>query len=310
MFAGSPAFAAHVLAKLIGTPFKPTAVFTQPDRPTGRGRKLTANPVKSMAQAAGLPVEQPTSLKAPESVELLAQYTPEVLIVVAYGLILPQHILDVPPKGCINVHASLLPRWRGAAPIEHAMLAGDQETGVSIMQMEAGLDTGPVYLKRSIPIRDNDSIAFVTDAVCTLGAAALLNVLQDLAAGKPCNPAPQTNEGSSYAPKLTSVDRILDWSLAALDHTRRINALASRMPVRCRLEDRGIQLLTAQAIQSDAPQVQPGTIIAHREHGFDVQCATDILRISELKIEGKAKMDAGAAIHGYPDLFRTGNQLQ
>src|SRR5690606_19517166 len=198
VFAGTPEFAVPALEALVAAGHSVTAVYTQPDRPAGRGRRLAASPVKQAADRLGLGVEQPASLRDPAAIAQLARHAPEAMVVVAYGLILPPDVLSIPPRGCLNIHASLLPRWRGAAPIQRAILAGDTHTGVSIMQMDEGLDTGPVLLERSTPIGERESAASLHDRLAALGAEAIVAALAQLEADA-LTARPQPATGATYA---------------------------------------------------------------------------------------------------------------
>lgn len=319
VFAGSPEFAANILKALAHSAYAPVAVYTQPDRAQGRGRKVKPNAVKKLAEELGMQVLQPESLRTEEAVQSLADLQPDVLIVAAYGLILPPEVLALPTYGCLNVHASLLPRWRGAAPIERAMMAGDAETGVCIMQMEAGLDTGPVYVSTHIPLGPDITALQLEEALATQGAADLLAVLDQFNAahrGKGASPTatPQNDEHATYAHKLTAADRTIDWDRPAAVLTRQINALAARLPVRVAINDCGVQLLGARCIEQNhlgEDQVAAGTIVDTARTGIVVQCAVDLLQISLLKVErGKGSMlDPAAAINGFKDLFHVGARL-
>lgn len=319
VFAGSPQFAATILANLANSKFAPCAVFTQPDRPKGRGRKVIANPVKKLAQSLALPVEQPVSLRNEDAVASLAKYQPDVLVVAAYGLILPEAILKLPRFGCINVHASLLPRWRGAAPIERAIMAGDKETGVCIMQMERGLDTGPVHAEARTPITEKTSAAKLEETLAELGSTELIRVLKSFKQSQadPSQvppPTPQDDNLATYAEKLTSADRKLDWHMPADHLARQVIAMADRMPVRVSINECGVQLLTAQWVQQsllNEEQMAPGTIIDISKEGVLVQCATDLLQISSVKVErGKGSvLDPVSLLNGYSDLFYPGARI-
>ena len=319
VFAGSPEFAATILASLADSRFAPIAVYTQPDRAQGRGRKVKPNAVKRLAGELKLPVLQPSTLRSAHAVEALAALQPDVLIVAAYGLILPPEILAIPTYGCINVHASLLPRWRGAAPIERAIMAGDAETGVCIMKMEAGLDTGPVYVSTHTPIVPSKSAIQLEEELAEQGAKdliAVLGAINKAHRGKRDWPVPTTQDESkaTYADKLTSLDRTINWAKPATEIARQINALAGRLPVRLVINDCGVQLLAAQAIEQTYPaddQLAAGTLIDGSKTGLLVQCATDILQITSLKVErGKGKaLDPAAALNGFSDLFHPGARL-
>ncbi|XOV83837.1 MAG: methionyl-tRNA formyltransferase [bacterium] len=316
VFAGSPEFAARILQRLINSPFKPRAVFTQPDRPTGRGRKVQANAVKKLAQSADIKLLQPASLRAKEAQQQLAELQADVLIVAAYGLILPPEVLGIPRLGCLNVHASLLPRWRGAAPIERALIAGDEQTGVCIMQMEAGLDTGPVYAQTRVPVGDETTASELTDQLADQGAELLIEVLADFATAEADKrtlptPIPQDETLATYAHKLQAADRNIDWQDCAKSIADRIRGLAGRMPVRCLLGDTHVQILAAKPIEqplTDSEATPPGTLVDVSKSGIVVQCATDLLQISQIKVErGKGSvLDPAAAINGYRDLFFPG----
>ena len=314
-FAGSPEFAAIILKEIAASPFRPCAVFTQPDRPQGRGRRLQANPVKRLANDLGLPVHQPETLKKKDAQAALSQYELDVLIVAAYGLILPQAVLDIPRYGCLNVHASLLPRWRGAAPIERAIMAGDETTGICIMQMEAGLDTGPVLARKSLPIVSPVDMSTLERSLAEAGASTLLEQLAELAEhGRLPDATPQDDAHATYADKITSADREIEWSQPAADLARRIQALAERLPVRVEINNCGVQLLGAQekeqgVIPDEAPL--PGTIVDVSKKGIVVQCATNLLQITSVRVErGKGtRLDAAAALNGFSDLFHTGAHL-
>ena len=325
VFAGSPQFAANVLDALITSEFCPSAVYTQPDRAQGRGRKVTANPVKQLAVLHDLPVMQPENFKDADDVQALAEFKPDILIVVAYGLILPKRVLNTPNLACLNVHASLLPRWRGAAPIERAYMAGDAETGVCIMEMEAGLDTGPVYRSATTPITDTTTIDALEDDICNLGIAQLLATIADFNSMAPDLPprTPQEEEGATYAHKLTAADRDIDWSHSAHMLARQINALANRMPVRVVLgelseegeaSNKRVQLIHATAMAANTytkpANPQPGSIVQADKSGIYVDTAEGVLRIDLLKFEGKAKaVDAAAALNGHAKALTVGNSL-
>lgn len=320
VFAGSPVFAATILDRLVNSKYAPVAVLTQPDRPKGRGRRTQANAVKNFATKADIKVHQPPNLRDPAAVELLAQYQPDLLIVAAYGLILPPTVLRIPKFGCINVHASLLPRWRGAAPVERAIMAGDPQTGVCIMEMAEGLDTGPVYAQQEIPLTDQSNAHEVENQLAELGAELLLRTVKKFAkAARDDNlalptPLAQNNELATYAEKLTPRDRHIDWQKSATAIARQINALAQRMPVRTIIGDCGVQLLAARCIEQTLrpdPNIAPGTLLDASKSGLAVQCATDMLQITSIKVErGKGKaMDAAAAINGFKQLFVVGKRF-
>lgn len=306
-FAGSPEFAKNILQRLQDSPFAPAVVLTQPDRPKGRGRKLQANPVKTLAQEANIPVLQPINFKAQESLAALAEFNPDVLIVAAYGLILPPSVLALPKFGCINVHASLLPRWRGAAPIERAIMAGDTATGVGIMQMEKGLDTGPIFAERELTISAQTSVLQLEQQLAVSGAELLINVLGHL----PMNAQPQNEEGVTYASKLTAEDRRVHWHSSAIDIERQIRALADRMPVTTKLPEVEVQFLAASVLDEPPTTAAPGTLLIARKGRLIVQCGTGQIQIDRLRInKGKGlPMDTAAAINGFQRFLPEGAQF-
>ena len=315
-FAGSPEFARKILQNLLDSPFAPTVVLTQPDRPKGRGRKLQANPVKSLAQETNIAVLQPVNFKSQESLDALAAFNPDVLIVAAYGLILPTSVLALPKYGCINVHASLLPRWRGAAPIERAIMAGDAATGVGIMQMEKGLDTGPIFAQRQLPIFPQTSVVQLEQQLAASGAELLIDVLGKL----PMEVNLQSEEGVTYASKLSAEDRQVSWQSSAIDIERQIRALADRMPVTAKLPEVEVQFLEAsglnetsthQLLSSTSTPTAPGTLLMARKGRLIIQCGSGQLQIQRLRInKGKGlPMDTAAAINGFQRFLPEGTQF-
>ncbi|HET7370325.1 MAG TPA: methionyl-tRNA formyltransferase [Gammaproteobacteria bacterium] len=297
VFAGTPAFAVPALDALLDSPHSVVAAYTQPDRPAGRGRRLTASPVKQRALDAGVPVHQPLTLKDNAEHQALQALAPDLMVVVAYGLILPRAILALPPLGCINIHASLLPRWRGAAPIHRAILAGDRETGVSIMQMNAGLDTGPVLARATTPIASDDTAETLHDRLAALGAEALLPALDALAAGA-AEPEPQPAEGVTYAVKLQKTEARLDWQQPAVVLDCQVRALQP-WPVADTLLD-GAQLRVWQAEpMPDAPvDAPPATVVAAGRDGIDVATGAGLLRIRAVQRAGGKRTDAAAFARG------------
>ena len=281
-------------------------VLTQPDRPKGRGRTLQASAVKEFAESQQLPLFQPERLLDPESIAPIKDLSLDVLIVAAYGLILPPAVLQLPRFGCINVHASLLPRWRGAAPIERAIMAGDQHTGVCIMQMDEGLDTGPVLSSKGIAITAEDTAITLEQSLAEQGAQLLISTLREL----PVDPQPQPTTGANYAPKLTASDRTIDWSRSAAELHLQVRALSDRMPVRCEVNGVVMQILqTANLPQEDSKRAAaPGTITACTKSGITVQCGAGELVITRLKLnKGKGlAMHAADALNGYGEILHTG----
>ncbi len=292
IFAGTPEFAVPSLEAVTSSGHDIAAVYTQPDRPAGRGRKLTASPVKQAALAHGLTVFQPPTLRDAAAVEALGSHDADLMVVVAYGLLLPQTVLDAPRLGCVNVHASLLPRWRGAAPIQRAILAGDRETGVTIMRMEAGLDTGPMYLKRAIPIAGNDTGGSLHDKLSVLGAEALLEALPGIADGS-LLPRSQDASQSTYAGKLTKEEAPIDWRRPAVEIERMIRAFDPWPVAQTRLGDVTLRLWGAELAALDASGAAPGSILAADRGGILVATADGALRITRLQPPGKRPMAAG-----------------
>ncbi len=291
VFAGTPEFAVPSLEALTSSGHDVAAVYTQPDRPAGRGRKLTASPVKQAALAHGFTVFQPPTLRDSAAVDALGAHNPDLMVVVAYGLLLPQPVLDAPRLGCVNVHASLLPRWRGAAPIQRAILTGDRETGVTIMRMEAGLDTGPMYLKRLIPIAGNDTGGSLHDKLAVLGAEALLAALPGIAEGS-LSPQPQDASLSTYAGKLNKEEALIDWHRPAVEIERMIRAFDPWPVAQTRLGDVTLRLWGAELATPETSEAAPGSIIAADRGGILVATAEGALRITRLQPPGKRPMAA------------------
>jgi len=291
-FAGTPQFALPALRALLGSPHKVVGVLTQPDRPAGRGQQLRASPVKLLALDAGLPLAQPSTLKTPESRVDLAGWVPDLLVVVAYGLILPPAVLALPRLGCLNIHGSLLPRWRGAAPIQRAILAGDVETGVTIMQLDAGLDTGPTLLERRRPIGTHDTAGDLHDALAELGAAALLEAIDGLAAGT--LKARAQPDGANYAAKIDKAEARLDWSASAVELDRKIRAFNPWPVAETRFAGEPLRVLRASVADgtgSDAATT-PGTLLGIADDGLRVACGTGVLAVRELQRAGKRPVSA------------------
>lgn len=290
IFAGTPDFSVPTLRALIDSPAQVVAVYTQPDRPAGRGRRLTASPVKETAIAHGLPTYQPSTLKDAPSTTTLAALGADLMVVVAYGLLLPTAILTAPRLGCVNVHASLLPRWRGAAPIQRALLAGDSETGITIMAMEAGLDTGPMYLTRSLPIAHDETGGSLHDRLARLGAEALLAALPGIIAGT-LTPQPQDDSLATYAKKLSKDEARIDWRHPARAIERQIRAFDPWPVAETRLGGTTLRIWAGQA--SETPSVAPpGTIIATSKGGIEVATGDGCLRITRVQPAGKRPMAA------------------
>ncbi|PLR30955.1 methionyl-tRNA formyltransferase [Chimaeribacter californicus] len=306
IFAGTPDFAARHLDALLTSHHDVVGVFTQPDRPAGRGNKLTASPVKLLAESHQIPVFQPKSLRPAESQELIRALDADIMIVVAYGLILPQTVLDMPKLGCINVHGSLLPRWRGAAPIQRALWAGDKQTGVTIMQMDAGLDTGDMLTKLSCDIQPDDTSATLYDKLATLGPRGMLNTLADLEAGL-AEPEKQDEALVTYADKLSKEEALLDWQLPAEQLERCIRAFNPWPVSYFMVEGQLVKVWQADVLpgKGDAP----GTIVAADKQGIQVAAAEGILNITQLQPAGKKTMSAQDLLNSRRDWFIVGKKL-
>ena len=307
IFAGTPDFAAQHLRALLDADLTVAAVYTQPDRPAGRGNKLTPSPVKMVATEHQLPVMQPSSLRSPEAQAELAAFDADLMIVVAYGLLLPRAVLETPRLGCINVHGSLLPRWRGAAPIQRAIWAGDQETGITIMQMDEGLDTGPMLMKTTCAIEPTDTSASMYAKLAALGPTALLDTIQALAAGT-LSPEPQDSAEANYAQKLSKEEARLDWQQSAVQLERSIRAFNPWPVSYFSVAEQTIKVWEASVLaeQHAAP---PGTLLRAGKEGIDVATADGVLRLLTLQPAGKKPMQAHELLNSRRDWFLIGSQL-
>jgi methionyl-tRNA formyltransferase len=301
-FAGTPDFAVPALERLAGS-HRICAVFTQPDRPAGRGRAVHLSPVKRRALEQGLPVQQPTSFKSPEVIALLGSLELDALIVVAYGQILPAAVLTVPKLGCINIHASLLPRWRGAAPIQRALLAGDLNTGITIMRMEAGLDTGPMLAARSIDIGARDTAKTLHDALAILGAELIVETLDALREGRSREIA-QPADGVTYAEKISKREALIRWSQDSLSIWRQIRAFNPWPVAETRFMGEQLRIWEAEPLESkrqsagSASKGAPGLVLAASPDGIDVACGQGALRITKLQLAGRKPLPAAEFLKG------------
>ena len=289
IFMGTPEFSVSALDALINAGHEIACVYTQPPRPAGRGKKDRPTPVHQRADELGLPVRHPVSLKTPEVLAEFAAINADLAVVVAYGLILPHPILDAPIKGCLNIHASLLPRWRGAAPIHRAIMAGDAKTGISIMQMEAGLDTGPVLLMREIEIGTEETTAILHDRLAELGGRAIVNTLALL---DTLTPTPQPTDGITYAEKINKTEARIDWTRPAAEIDRKIRGLSPFPGVWCKVGDERLKLL--QSRQTDGTG-QPGQVI---DCPLTIACGSGAVEILRAQRAGKGPMDTADLIRG------------
>jgi len=307
IFAGTPDFAARHLDALLSSEHEIVGVFTQPDRPAGRGKKLMPSPVKVLAEEKGLPVFQPASLRQQENQQLVAGLSADVMVVVAYGLILPKAVLDMPRLGCINVHGSLLPRWRGAAPIQRALWAGDAQTGVTIMQMDVGLDTGDMLYKLACPVTSADTSATLYDKLAALGPQGLIETLQQLAQGT-AQPQVQDEALVTYAEKLSKDEARMDWSLSAKQLERCIRAFNPWPMSWFVIDEQPVKVWKASVLPSST-QAEAGTIVDASKSGIQVATADGILNLESLQPAGKKAMSAQDLLNSRREWFVPGNRL-
>jgi methionyl-tRNA formyltransferase len=290
IFAGTPEFSVPALEALLASRHRVLAVYTQPDRPAGRGQQVTMSAVKQCALGHQLAVEQPQTLKDPAAVERLAQWSADMMIVVAYGLLLPKAVLETPRLGCVNIHASLLPRWRGAAPIQRAIQAGDKESGVTIMQMDVGLDTGPMLLERVTPLDPRETAASLHDRLAALGAAAIIEAIDAIAAGV-ASPREQPKEGATYAAKIRKEEALIDWSRAAVDIDRQVRAFNPWPIAETRLNGQQLRVWEAVAL-ANRSSAAPGTVISTSTAGIEVATGAGTLQLTRVQAAGRKAMPA------------------
>ncbi|MCL6619070.1 MAG: methionyl-tRNA formyltransferase [Thermomonas hydrothermalis] len=300
VFAGTPEFAVPSL-RAAAAKDEVVAVLTQPDRPAGRGRAPTPSAVKQEALRLGLPVQQPERLRDPQVQAWLRALAPDLMVVVAYGLLLPQAVLDIPVYGCWNVHASLLPRWRGAAPIQRAIEAGDRETGVCLMQMEKGLDTGPVLLSQAIPIGPDETAGELHNRLAELGARVLADGLGLLRAGLRPQPQPQPDTGVTYAHKLDKHEARLDWTQPAQVLANKVRAFQPWPVAEAMLAGERVRIHAAQAL-AQTTDAAPGTVLATRRDGIDIACGEGVLRLLRLQRDGGRPVTAQDYLNARRDL--------
>lgn len=300
VFAGTPEFASvHLSSILAQNKYQVVGVYTQPDRPAGRGKKLMASPVKALALQHNIPVFQPASLKTEEAQAVLAALKPDLMVVVAYGLLLPQAVLDIPTLGCINSHASLLPRWRGAAPIQRAIQAGDKETGVTVMQMEAGLDTGPMLLKVSTPISDKDTGGSLHDRLAELGSKAIVEAINGLI-NRQLKPISQDDSLANYAHKLNKEEALINWHQTASEINYTIRAFNPWPLCYTSIQDTPIKILEAFLVDR---QGKPADILEINKEGLIVACGKQAICITKLQLPNSKPLPFWDVYNGHKALF-------
>lgn len=300
VFMGTPEFAVPSLESLIKTQTV-VGVVTQPDRPAGRGMKLRPSPVKQVAEQAGIPVYQPKSLRSEAAAEPLRHWRPDLIVVAAFGQILRPHVLELPPHGCLNVHASLLPRWRGASPIQHAILAGEPETGISLMRMDVGMDTGPIYIQQAIPIQPNDTAATLHDRLAELGAIMLTQYLDDILAGR-LTPIPQDDSLATYAPLIRKEDGRLDWQQTSQALERRIRAMTPWPGAYTIWQGTPLKIVAARPVTERLPAGEPGEVVPYQAAAA-VLTGNGGLELQQVQLAGKRPMAITDFIHGRPDFI-------
>ena len=304
IFAGTPDFAVPILQKLIDSEHEVIAVYTQPDRPAGRGRKLQISPVKELAQSKNIPVYQPASFKDENAIEDLKKLKPDLMVVAVYGLLLPKVVLETPRLGCVNVHISLLPRWRGASPNVQPILAGDKKTGVTIMQMDKGLDTGDMLYKKEYVIEPTDTAKDLRDKLIVLGAQALIEVLPEIEKGT-VKRQKQNDAQATHAPKIKKEDAEIDWKKSADEISRMVRAYNPWPVAFTYYKDELIKIWEAESI-IDTLVGHPGQVLNCGKDGIDVAAGVGLLRIKKLQLAGKKILSAQEFLNGNSDWFKVG----
>ncbi len=301
LFAGTPEFATAPLRALLDGGYSVTGVYTQPDRPAGRGRKPAPSPVKQLAEAHAIPVHQPLHFKEEADLAALEAHQADLMVVVAYGLLLPRRVLEAPRLGCINIHASLLPRWRGAAPIQRAIEAGDEETGITIMRMDEGLDTGDMLYRLSCPILPDDTGGSLHDRLAPLGARALIESLPGILSGE-LEARPQDDAGAVYARKLSKAESQIDWTRPAIEIERKVRAFNPWPVAQTRWRDANLRIWRARALSDSAGDAGPGRVVGSGRDGLRVATGDGLLCIEELQLPGKKAMRVADFLNAHSPL--------
>jgi len=304
IFAGTPEFAAVALSDLIHSKHEVIAVYTQPDRPSGRGRKLTPSPVKQLALDHDISVYQPVSLKGEAEQNELSALNADIMVVAAYGLLLPKAVLDAPKLGCINIHGSLLPRWRGAAPIHRAILAGDTETGITIMQMDVGLDTGDMLLKKYCEISNSDTSATLHDRLAEMGGVALVEALALIEKGE-AEPEKQDDSLANYASKLIKTEAVIDWNQPAKQIDRQIRAFNPWPVAQTQLNDKTLRIWMSECLSATNNSEAPGKIVSATKQGIDVVTGEGVVRLLTVQLPGGKPVDAASFVNAHDVLNET-----
>lgn len=306
IFAGTPQFAVPTLQNLIDRKTDIKAVYTQPDRPQGRGQKLAQSPVKQLAEQFQLPIEQPLNFKTDEALDTLKSYQPDVMIVVAYGLILPKSVLEIPKLGCINIHPSLLPLYRGALPIQQAILNGDQITGVTIMKMDVGMDSGPILLQQTLDLTGQETAASLSLQLAKIGAEMIGQILEQMAQQCSIKEIEQDHTLATYTQKLSKEKALMDWSKPAVVLHREIRAFNPWPISYTQFQEQIIRVWNAEIVSENQPDGLPGTILKITSQGLEVLTGQGVLRLTEIQLAGKKPAPLSVLLNGYPHLFTTG----